>query len=116
MLFGHRLRASRYARRPWVSANQLRKPIMRKLLTLALIGAVLCLNSYARAEVSPAQAESIAKEAFIYGYPMVIDYGTIYAFSVDKNSPQYKAPFNQINNQARVFTPADTTIVTPNSD
>ena len=32
------------------------------------------------------------------------------------NSSQFKAPFNQIKNEARVFTYEDTAIVTPNSD
>jgi len=40
----------------------------------------------------------------------------MYEYSVDANSPQYKAPFNQIKNEARVFTYQDTAIVTPNSD
>ena len=40
----------------------------------------------------------------------------MYEFAVDKNSGQYKAPFNQIKNEARVFTYKDTAIVTPNSD
>ena len=31
-------------------------------------------------------------------------------------SGQYKAPFNQIKNEAKTFTPKDTAIVTPNSD
>ncbi len=35
---------------------------------------------------------------------------------VDKNSGQYKAPFNTISNEARVFTYKDTAVVTPNSD
>jgi hypothetical protein len=35
---------------------------------------------------------------------------------IDKNSGQWKAPFNQIHNEARVFTHEDTAIVTPNSD
>ena len=35
---------------------------------------------------------------------------------MDKNSGQYKAPFNQIANEARVFTYKDTAVVTPNSD
>jgi hypothetical protein len=38
------------------------------------------------------------------------------ADSVDQNSGQYKAGFNQIKNEARVFTYEDTAIVTPNSD
>ncbi len=37
-------------------------------------------------------------------------------YCVDKNSGQYKAPFNTIYNEARVFTYKDTAVVTPNSD
>src|SRR5271169_2583676 len=67
-------------------------------------------------DVSPGQATAIAKEAFIYGYPMVVNYGTMYEFAIDKNQSQYNAPFNQIWNSANVFTPQYTAIVTPNSD
>jgi len=35
---------------------------------------------------------------------------------MDKTNPEYKGPFNQIWNSARVYTPADTAIQTPNSD
>lgn len=63
-----------------------------------------------------ADARSIAKDAYIYGVPMVASYKTMYAFSIDKNNPQYKGPFNSVLNIARVFTPADTAFVTPNSD
>jgi hypothetical protein len=56
------------------------------------------------------------KQAYIYGFPILMGYGTIYEFGVDKNSSQYKAPFNQIYNEHRVFTPKDTAVVTPNSD
>ena len=37
-------------------------------------------------------------------------------FAVDKNSVQFKAPFNEIKNEHRVSTPEDTAIITPNSD
>jgi hypothetical protein len=40
----------------------------------------------------------------------------MYEFAVDRNSGQYKAPFNQIANAANVFTYKDTAVVTPNSD
>ena len=66
--------------------------------------------------VSPAEAREIAKEAYVYGVPMVSLYGTLYVFSVDKTNKQYKGPFNSILNVARVFTPEDTAFVTPNSD
>ena len=64
----------------------------------------------------PTMVRSIAKDAYIYGVPMVAQYETIYAFSIDKRNPQYKGPFNSILNIARVFTPEDTAFVTPNSD
>src|SRR5579863_7193534 len=59
---------------------------------------------------------STAKDAYIYGVPMVALYRAIYAYSIDKNSPQYRGPFNSVLNIARVFTPDDTAFVTPNSD
>jgi hypothetical protein len=63
-----------------------------------------------------AETKAIAEEAFIYGLPIVMNYAVMYEFCVDKNSGQYKAPFNTINNEARVFTYKDTAVVTPNSD
>jgi hypothetical protein len=62
------------------------------------------------------EAKAIAEEGFIYGLPIVMNYAVMYEYSVDKNSGQYKAPFNQINNEARVFTYKDTAVITPNSD
>jgi hypothetical protein len=62
------------------------------------------------------ETKAIAEEAFIYGLPIVMNYAVMNEFCVDKNSGQYKAPFNQINNEARVFTYKDTAVVTPNSD
>jgi hypothetical protein len=62
------------------------------------------------------EAEDIAEEGFIYGLPLVMNYAVMQEFAVDKNSGQFKAPFNQINNQHRVATPEDTAVITPNSD
>ena len=63
-----------------------------------------------------AEVKAIAEEGFIYGLPIVMNYAVMYEYSVDKNSGQFKAPFNTINNEHRVFTYQDTAIVTPNSD
>ena len=62
------------------------------------------------------EAKAIAEEGFIYGLPIVMNYAVMNEYSVNKNSGQYKAPFNQIKNEARVFTYEDTAIITPNSD
>jgi hypothetical protein len=45
-----------------------------------------------------------------------MNYGVMYEYVVDRNSGQFKAPFNQIKNEARVYTYKDTAVVTPNSD
>jgi hypothetical protein len=62
------------------------------------------------------QTKEIAEEAFIYGFPMVMNYGVLNEYFVNKDSVQYKTGFNQIYNTARVYTPKDTAVVTPNSD
>lgn len=66
--------------------------------------------------VSPDEAKAIAKEAYVFGVPTVSMYGTMWAFSVNKDGKEYKGPFNTVLNIARVFTPDDKAFVTPNSD
>jgi hypothetical protein len=84
--------------------------------------AIAAGDAVAAAETTKANPPSIietvkiAEEGFIYGLPIVMNYAVMYAYAVDKNSGQYKAPFNHIKNEARVFTYEDTAIVTPNSD
>lgn len=65
---------------------------------------------------SPQDIRAIAKDAYVYGFPMVDMYRIQNAYVVDKNSGQYQGDWNQIHSIARVFTPADTTVQTPNSD
>jgi hypothetical protein len=62
------------------------------------------------------KAKDIAEQGFIYGLPIVMNYGVMYEYAIDRNSGQFKAPFNQIKNEPNVFTYKDTAIVTPNSD
>jgi len=73
-------------------------------------------SAMAASAVTPAEARAIAKEAYIYGYPLVDNYRIQYAYYVDKSNPNFKAPWNQLKNINRVFTPADTSVQTPNSD
>ena len=66
--------------------------------------------------IGSAGAKDIAEAAYVYGLPLVMNYGVMYEFVVDKNSGQFKAPFNEIKNETQVYTYKDTAIVTPNSD
>jgi hypothetical protein len=68
------------------------------------------------ASLSKEEARIIATEGFIYGLPCVMNYAVMYEYAVDRNSEQFKAPFNEIHNEAHVFTHKDTAVLTPNSD
>jgi hypothetical protein len=62
------------------------------------------------------EVKKIAEDGFVFGLPIVMNYGVLYDFVIDKNSGQYKAPFNEMYNDHQVFTYKDTAIPTPNSD
>jgi hypothetical protein len=85
------------------------------MLAAALV-AVLAVTTARAADITPAEARAIAKEAYIYGYPMVDSYRIEYGYFVNKQDPEYKGPWNEIHNTPRVYTPADKAIQTPNSD
>ncbi len=87
-----------------------------KTLLAAALASVLALITVRAADITPAETKAIAEEGFIYGLPIVMNYAVMYEYCVDKNSGQYKAPFNHIKNEARVYTYKDTAIITPNSD
>jgi hypothetical protein len=67
-------------------------------------------------EITPAEVRAITKEAYIYGFPMVDNYRIQNAFFINRESPEFKAPWNQIRSLARVATPEDKAVQTPNSD
>ena len=62
------------------------------------------------------EVKDISESAYIYAFPMIGNYKALNAFFVDEKSGQYKGGFNQVINSANVFTPADTAVITPNSD
>ncbi len=85
-------------------------------LTTALFAWWAVTTAQAQTSVTPVEARSIAKEAYIYGFPMVDHYRIQYSYFEDKNDSNYKAPWNRLINIPRVYTPEDTAIQTPNSD
>jgi hypothetical protein len=85
-------------------------------MAIAMLGAMPSGSGVAYAQAGKNQTEQIAGEAFVYGFPMVMNYAVFYKYFIDKSDPSYKAPLNQIWNAPNVFTYKDTAIVTPNSD
>lgn len=90
---------------------------IRHMFTAIAMAAACGLVPLVQADdVTPAEARTIAKEAYIYGYPLVDNYRIQYAYYVDKNNPEFMAPWNHLKNIHKVYTPADTAVQSANSD
>jgi hypothetical protein len=91
---------------------------------VALLAAIAFMNACARpsaqdakaSAVTPEEARAIAKEAYIYANPLADSYRILYGSHVDQTDPEFKAPWNEIKSFARVYTPDDKAVQTPNSD
>lgn len=68
------------------------------------------------AGLAPEEARQIAKEAFVYGFPLATNYDTLYKQAVDATDRDFRGPFNVLVSAAGVATSDDTFVVTPNSD
>ncbi|MDH3624008.1 MAG: DUF1254 domain-containing protein [Myxococcales bacterium] len=66
--------------------------------------------------VSPKEAKAIAQEAYIYAYPMLENYRTMYAQALDKQAPGFTAPFNEFSHRSELLGPDFKDIVRPNND
>ncbi len=86
------------------------------LLGSAALSVTLSKSQAFADSLTPEEARAIAKEATIYGVPMLENYRIMYSYFVNRADPDFKAPWNTLNNVARVFTPDDKAIQTPNSD
>ena len=87
-----------------------------RIAWLLLGAACFIVGCSSQQDLSPEEAKQIAKEAYVYGFPLVVNYKTMYMYALDENSPEYKGPFNFLSCEARLFTPEDKAVVTPNSD
>ena len=68
------------------------------------------------APVTPEEAQAIAEEAFVYAYPMMENYRTMYVQAIDRTAPGYVGPFNQISHKTELLGPEFKDIVRPNND
>ena len=68
------------------------------------------------ADLTPLAIQELAREAYVYGFPLVMNLKTLEAYTLDESSAEYKGPFNEVSCEARLFTPEDRAVVTPNAD
>ena len=93
-----------------------KRNFLRSAAFVATAGIAKSISASAENSVSPVEARKIAREAYVYGFPLVDSYRIQYKYFVDRTGPEFKAPWGQIANTPRVYTPADTAVQTPNSD
>jgi len=91
---------------------------MNKCFTIPLtLLAVLFFSSCKnQKELTPVEAQTIAEKAYIYAYPMLDNYKTMYAYAIWEESPVFVAPVNTLYNTSELKTPKDTEVVRPNND
>jgi hypothetical protein len=91
-------------------------------IIIGLVGSVLATgpaNSQALSSpeaLSPAETKAIAADAYLYAYPMLYNYKTLFQQTRDPSFPGYIGGFNRYRHYSRGFTPADNDIVTPSND
>jgi hypothetical protein len=91
------------------------KKLMQSTCAVIAIG-MQSVAATAQVTSNAAEARAVAQEAYIYGYPMVDNYRILHAYFVDAQNKEFKAPWNQLVNVARVYTSEDKAVQTPNSD
>lgn len=77
-----------------------KKLIFSFTIFILIIGSLL---SSCKEKLSPTEAKEIAKEAYVYGFPMVVNYKTMYNYTLNEESVEYKGGFNEKNCEARVY-------------
>jgi len=89
---------------------------VRRTIIATLVLIMVAPYGARAAEFSPAEARTVAREAYVYGYPLVDNYRIVYSFSLDRRSPVFRSPVNELFHGARLLSPEDRTVVAPNSD
>lgn len=84
-------------------------------LFLPFCAVLYATSAWAADIVTPAEARKIAGEAYIFNYPLVMMYRTMYLQAIDSKSSSYSGGFGKWLNLG-TSSPKDTDIVSPNND
>lgn len=110
---------------PAKSSTQLRIPCRKvnwskPLKTMPLATLLLLANiGVCTADSASGKRESVieaARQAYVYGYPMVDSYKVLHDYSLDPKSPEYLAPLNAPGHIRSVSTPQNKAVIAPNVD
>ncbi len=84
--------------------------------TMALFAAITIpvVSAQAASTVAPAEARRIAKDAYIFSYPLVLHYRTLYLQAIDPTAKEYVGGFGKFRHYG-MSSPDNKDIVTPNN-
>ena len=85
------------------------------LLCVALMVSCSPAKEETQVKLTADEAKAIAKEAYIFNYPLVMYYSTMYTQAIDTTSTSYNGGFGKWLNLG-TSSPKDTDIVAPNND
>jgi hypothetical protein len=68
------------------------------------------------ANLSAEDVKAIAEQAYVYAYPMLETYRTMFLQAIDRSAPGYLAPFNELTHKSELLGPEFKDIVRPNND
>jgi hypothetical protein len=90
---------------------------VRRLVLAAAAAIALGTFTAAGADtISPDDAKAVAEEAYVFAYPMLENYRTMYLQAIDQHAKGYAGPFNQLHHATALAGPESKAVVRPNND
>lgn len=101
---------------------------MKSLVAIVVATSLAAVVACSKSESSPAtedasdaaisvqEVQAIAEEAYVYAYPMMENYRTMFVQAIDRTAPGYLAPFNEITHMTELLGPEFKDVVRPNND
>lgn len=83
---------------------------------IAILSAILAMSSCSSFSLPDEEGIDIARKAYIYAYPIVKNYQSLYNTTIDAKSPDYRGKFNQFYGKAEIYTPRSKNVNFPNID
>jgi hypothetical protein len=93
-----------------------RRPISVVVALMALLCLVVSPIRGSAQSISPDEARTIAKEAYIYGVPLVNNYRILYPYLVENGSQEFRAPWSELRKAEQALAPENKAAQIPRLD
>lgn len=86
------------------------------VVAISVLTAACAGNADKHSSAAPSEARAVAKDAFLYAYPVIYNYKTMYVQAIDPTGAEYTGGFGKFKHYSQPYTPKNIEIVTPNND